>query len=386
MKNYFTRILGFLLLFSILQSYGQISTKIESNLVIDSGLRKIKFKQNKSGLACIPNRFYQLLSNGQILQFTLINNQVRFDTVIMSGALSNSLAVCANLNGGNYSPTFYGSKDTLNGNNGAIPTYFDGSSWITIPTGVNNINCACIGNHLYYYSSGNPRNQIHRKINRFDGTNFTTVYNDRSKRIVSADLAMDSMGSIYFAIKILNSLAQPPVSDSIRVLSSSGQQLTSYPLSIDFTDSYGAFFMNQKLYYGFGATNPTYPNSLLPISFSNNSVIIGTPIPMPIPPSPYRGLDMASCNMNLITALPHITDESRLKLYPNPNTGSFKLSYGIKNQIFSIYIFDITGRIVFQNEFNKGNIELNLELPKGLYMVNIHNSDSRLESKSLLIE
>jgi len=386
MAKRLTFFLILIIFFSISQSYGQNFIQNVNHLPDNAVPRKVKFKQNKSGLACLPNVFYQLLSNGQIRQFTLINNQVRLDSVLMNGALSNSLAICANLNGGNFSPTFYGSKDTLNGNRGAIPTYFDGSSWVPIITGISNLNCTCTGSNLYYYSSGNPRNQNRRQINRFDGTNFTNVYDDRSKRIVSADLAMDSLGNIYFAIKNLNSLALPPVSDSIRVISLSGQQIASYPLSIDFRNSYGAFYINQTLYYGFGPTNPTYPNALLPITFSNNTANIGTPMPMPLPPSPHRGLDMAVCNMNMVTTIPNLKKEASLKLYPNPNQGNFKLSYDNNIQISSISIYDLTGRIVFHKEVNKESIELNLEIPRGIYTINIFRSDSIINSKKLVIK
>lgn len=85
------------------------------------------------------------------------------------------------------------------------------------------------------------------------------------------------------------------------------------------------------------------------------------------------------------------SDNFNLAIYPNPNNGSFVMNYaGSKNEIISIRLVDLMGRMNYTNELqvNKGSnaIEMNFQnLTPGIYLFEIINGYGK-QTKKLLIQ
>ena len=76
-------------------------------------------------------------------------------------------------------------------------------------------------------------------------------------------------------------------------------------------------------------------------------------------------------------------------LYPNPNNGSFKISFIPEtNDDIEIIVYDISGRKIYDNKFqNSGlfNQELQINtISAGVYFVNIQNGENKMIKKILL--
>jgi hypothetical protein len=71
------------------------------------------------------------------------------------------------------------------------------------------------------------------------------------------------------------------------------------------------------------------------------------------------------------------TDSTKIKLYPNPNTGVFSVSVSQKEvKNLSIEVFDIFGKSVFKTISNNPNTEINIQnLADGVYLVKLTSND-----------
>lgn len=80
--------------------------------------------------------------------------------------------------------------------------------------------------------------------------------------------------------------------------------------------------------------------------------------------------------------------EKKFSLYPNPNKGSFTLEFKDMNDSYSVEVFDITGKIIYENNYSQSSNlvqTINLDKPaSGVYFVNI-KSDKGLVTKKLII-
>jgi hypothetical protein len=81
--------------------------------------------------------------------------------------------------------------------------------------------------------------------------------------------------------------------------------------------------------------------------------------------------------------------QNQFSLYPNPSKGSFTIEFKELSNSFSVEVFDITGKIIFENNYDQSaNLvqEINLDKPaSGVYFVNI-KSDKGLVTKKLIVE
>ena len=81
---------------------------------------------------------------------------------------------------------------------------------------------------------------------------------------------------------------------------------------------------------------------------------------------------------------------SNFSLYPNPNKGTFSLQFKEVVSDFNIEIFDVTGKVVYINEFYQNSdlvkeIKIQDEISKGIYFMNIKTNEG-LITKKIIIE
>ncbi len=81
--------------------------------------------------------------------------------------------------------------------------------------------------------------------------------------------------------------------------------------------------------------------------------------------------------------------EKEFSIYPNPNKGNFTIEFKELANSFSVEVFDITGKIIYENNYDQSaNLiqEINLNKPaSGVYFINI-KSDKGLVTKKLIIK
>ncbi|CAM4340111.1 zinc-dependent metalloprotease [Flavobacterium terrigena] len=82
--------------------------------------------------------------------------------------------------------------------------------------------------------------------------------------------------------------------------------------------------------------------------------------------------------------------ESNFAFYPNPNKGTFNLQFKEVVSDFNVEIFDVTGKMVYINEFYQNSdlvkeIKIQEEISKGIYFMNIKTNDG-LITKKIIIE
>ncbi|OGS80559.1 MAG: hypothetical protein A3G95_05790 [Flavobacteria bacterium RIFCSPLOWO2_12_FULL_31_7] len=81
---------------------------------------------------------------------------------------------------------------------------------------------------------------------------------------------------------------------------------------------------------------------------------------------------------------------SNFSFYPNPNNGTFNLQFKEVVSDFNVEIFDITGKVVYINEFYQNSdlvkeIKIQDEISKGIYFMNIKTNEG-LITKKIIIE
>lgn len=83
----------------------------------------------------------------------------------------------------------------------------------------------------------------------------------------------------------------------------------------------------------------------------------------------------SSCfSVNVTTSIENLnTDREAFKVFPNPSQGNF-IIYALNEGIFDL--MDYTGRIINSYQSGKGYIEINQNLPRGMYFIKEYNSGS----------
>lgn len=77
------------------------------------------------------------------------------------------------------------------------------------------------------------------------------------------------------------------------------------------------------------------------------------------------------------------------ELYPNPNNGNMTLKYQLPtNEPATFNLIDLTGRVVYENTLSAENnkVDLNLELPKGMYYYKIIATTGTIKTGSVIIQ
>jgi hypothetical protein len=327
----------------------------------------LSLKSNGQGFPCNPNTFWGI-SGGQISEWTISGTTITSNGVLsIPQATGNALGFCDNLSGGTFSPTFYSSD--LN-----TVSYYDGTNWV--PTGVAQIcsvsNAAGAGNYLYYNVYGGSC------IDRFDGNSMTTIYSNPGRVFSIADLTADAAGNIWCPMGYIAG-----TTDSIIVISPSGQVLHQFSLPLSSNNGYGAFLLNGILYLGFGSSNSTYPNKLVPITFTSTTAVAGLPINFTT-----TSLDLASCNPGMPLIVPDADNPlHELNVYPSIANDFLNIVLHVKsNTNLSITIMNALGEIFYHNPEIAANYSFETKidisrLAKGIYFLSADNGKEKIVKK-----
>jgi hypothetical protein len=81
--------------------------------------------------------------------------------------------------------------------------------------------------------------------------------------------------------------------------------------------------------------------------------------------------------------------ENQFSIYPNPNKGSFTIEFKELANSFSVEVFDVTGKTIYENNYDQSanpSQMINLDnVNRGIYFINV-KSDKGLVTKKLVIE
>jgi hypothetical protein len=81
--------------------------------------------------------------------------------------------------------------------------------------------------------------------------------------------------------------------------------------------------------------------------------------------------------------------ENQFSIYPNPNKGSFTIEFKELANSFSVEVYDVTGKTIFENNYDQSanpSQMINLDnVNRGIYFINV-KSDKGLVTKKLVIE
>lgn len=330
------------------------ANKIDSLNILQP--KKIYEFKNMTGIPCSEKIFWGSNSDDGVYEFEFNGNSIINNGRIISTDGSRngaSLAFANNISGGSFSPTFYSSDAQKNA------FYFDGTSWVLVTATPNCdlYNSAAFGNKIFYQYGGAPT-----CIEQYDGSSFNLL--DSAIFFTIADLAVDADSNLWY-------IKGPDFSSnnihSICVISPNGLLLKTFDFKFNTDNAYGCFISGNTLYLGIGHTNPIYPNSILPLTFTNDSVIIGTPLPMP-----GEMTDLASCApgrpLSLSTYTPQTPADMAFEILPNPVNQFLTLRFNFKTKKGNIQVYDVFGRKIFSTKLNE----------------TVNNSEYRIDTENLL--
>jgi hypothetical protein len=143
--------------------------------------------------------------------------------------------------------------------------------------------------------------------------------------------------------------------------------------------------LNDVLYIGLGSGHHTYPNSLIPITFSNDSAYMGTPLTMPV----NTWVDLASCSRGASNTIEESSISFDFKLYPNPANGFITIELeplGSKNNKRRVSIYNIMGELLLEQEICQMKSDINISrFAKGSYILKLE-TEANLLVKKFMIE
>lgn len=102
--------------------------------------------------------------------------------------------------------------------------------------------------------------------------------------------------------------------------------------------------------------------------------------------------NIAGCNsqtckeINITGASNPMIKQQGIKIYPNPNTGSFTVE--IPNQLgaVAIEVFNATGQRIYEASTNQGMYLLDLNLTEGVYLIRVRNGESVFNERVMVCE
>lgn len=173
-----------------------------------------------------------------------------------------------------------------------------------------------------------------------------------------------------------------PVSDTLRVIDSTGMQICAFPLKepINTLNAYGMMMNQNKIWLGIGRFNTIFPGKLLPLDIIDNEVIPGTPLDFP----DLNYSDLESCEVGLpansdcipTTSISSWKKHPFVQVFPNPGNDWIQ----VRTEILPDKIKLVSTAGILLKQILPGNLitEINIEsLPPGLYFLHVQ-SDSRL--------
>jgi hypothetical protein len=130
------------------------------------------------------------------------------------------------------------------------------------------------------------------------------------------------------------------------------------------TDASGNTACNQRV-----STLQIYPQTFQVSTFniSAPSTLTGSNIPAVVSSG---GRDSTVC---LITEIQEARKQNDIEVYPNPNNGTFTISLGDRLSTFStqLFIYDVTGRKVYQQLLSRKQETVSYKLSRGIYLLRV---------------
>ena len=81
--------------------------------------------------------------------------------------------------------------------------------------------------------------------------------------------------------------------------------------------------------------------------------------------------------------------QASFNIYPNPSKGSFNIEFKDFVNNYSVEVFDVTGKTIYENNFDQASNlvqTINLENPSsGVYFINV-KSDKGIVTKKLVVQ
>lgn len=79
--------------------------------------------------------------------------------------------------------------------------------------------------------------------------------------------------------------------------------------------------------------------------------------------------------------------DTKLKIYPNPSNGRFTIEAESGISKLKTEVYDMSGKLIFKDEFKGNTADLNLtQYPKGVYILNLVDSNGNKQSAKLIIK
>ncbi len=76
-----------------------------------------------------------------------------------------------------------------------------------------------------------------------------------------------------------------------------------------------------------------------------------------------------------------------LKIYPNPSDGRFVVEAGAGVTSLKAEVYDMSGKQIYKQDFRGSKADLNLtQYPKGVYILNLVDSNGKKQSAKLMIK
>ena len=222
-----------------------------------------------------------------------------------------------------------------------------------------------MGGHLWHLNGNDQPQMIYENI-----------------RYTCADLVVDSRERAW----VLTG-TQWPVSDTLRVIDSTGLQICKFPLVEPFNtiNAYGMMMYQNQIWLGLGDGNALYPSQLLPLEIIDNQVVAGTPLAF----ADDLNLDLESCEVGLpefdceVTSIEGLKEEkAMLTIFPNP--GTERIEVVSERMMDKIELVGLSGRVLQTINPQATHVELNLvNLAEGIYFVKVYQGRQIILSKQI---
>ena len=320
------------------------------------------FAQPAQDMPCQSSVFYGNVGSAvHRLQF---NGSSITDLGVLTTPTQNmfGLAYGMDITQGSTHRTLYGSAANASFNQSEIIRY-DGTGWTSIVTdSLIYHNAAAYGPFIYFMHStvsGQPNNQCISRLNP-NGT-LTKIFTDTSLIFSVADMAVDSLGNVYFFRG-----TSIGATTQLVIINAAGTIVQTFTTNLNNMNTFfGAMFLNGALYLGWNTVN----GQLIPVNMNGSVATLGTGIPLP---AGISMRDLANCHDSAEVSTPVIPIGYALQdivVFPNPAVdGDFTIN--VAEEFTALQITDLTGRLMIEQQVQKGLVHLHISQP-GTYLVSL---------------
>ncbi|MEP7264468.1 MAG: T9SS type A sorting domain-containing protein [Bacteroidota bacterium] len=313
-----------------------------------------------------PNRFWTVdIQTNQVIEYELTGGVVSVTGNVIPNCPGRSLAVCNNLNGGSINPTLYTSDLTDS-------WYWDGDSTWLLASGSTPsvVNAGGAGSTLVFQDPNSPTTLYH-----YNGTAFGSFFNIPKSAGIS-DVIVDDSSNTW-----IGTYQNSPITDTLYKISPAGQIIQQFAFNINTLNGYGFMLLNGIFYIGLGPLNAINPNTLLPLTISGNTVVMGSPVAMP---TTISSLDLASCTPGTALYVNDIEKSGKFIVYPNPATDYVMMEGDGTSGIYTLYSAD--GKVVVSPSTirtTQTKIDISL-LKSGIYIAELKTPSTVLRKKLII--